>query len=163
MKTEKEKLKAERIKYRQQVSKEKAKKKKQFSRSALIKEADRVFSLYIRGRDSWKPCCTCGAVWTEQAQCGHCMSRRHYNTRWIEKNAHWQCFRCNMILSGEQYAHALYIDKKYWPWTASMIQKMAQWTEKITDHELIETILHYYHLCFELGIDYKPKKQYYET
>lgn len=26
--------------------------KKQFSRSKLIKEADRVFSLYIRGRDS---------------------------------------------------------------------------------------------------------------
>jgi hypothetical protein len=48
MKTEKEKLKAERIKYRQQVSKDKAKKKKQFSRSALIVEADSAFSWYIR-------------------------------------------------------------------------------------------------------------------
>ena len=50
--TEKERLKRDKLKYRQQVSKEKAKKKKQFSRSALTKEADRVFSLYIRGRDA---------------------------------------------------------------------------------------------------------------
>jgi len=50
--TEKELLKREKLKYRQQVSKEKQKRKKQFSRSALTKESDRVFSLYIRWRDS---------------------------------------------------------------------------------------------------------------
>jgi hypothetical protein len=48
MKTEKEKLKADRIKYRQQVSKEKQKRKRQFSRSKLIEEADSAFSWYIR-------------------------------------------------------------------------------------------------------------------
>ena len=38
----------------------KKKTKKQFSRSKLIKEADRVFSLYIRKvRDKDKPCITC--------------------------------------------------------------------------------------------------------
>jgi len=46
--TEKERLKREKLKYRQQVSKEKQKRKKQFSRSALIVEADSAFSWYIR-------------------------------------------------------------------------------------------------------------------
>jgi hypothetical protein len=50
--TEKEKLRKEKIAFREATRKDKAKKKKQFSRSALIKEADRVFSLYIRGRDA---------------------------------------------------------------------------------------------------------------
>ncbi len=161
--TEKELLKREKLKYRQQVSKEKQKRKKQFSRSALTKESDRVFSLYIRWRDSWKPCCTCGAVWTEQAQCGHFASRRYIHTKWEERNAHWQCFRCNMILSGEQYRHWQYIDKEYWHWTAWLIHTMAISNEKVSDDEILETIQHYYRKCFELWIDYKPKKQYVQT
>jgi hypothetical protein len=46
--TEKEKIRKEKIVFREATRKDKAKKKKQFSRSALTKEADRVFSLYIR-------------------------------------------------------------------------------------------------------------------
>lgn len=134
--------------------------KKQFSRSKLIKEADRIFSLYIRWRDTWKPCCTCGAKWTEQAQCWHFMSRRYTSTKWTETNAHGQCFRCNMILSGEQYKHWQYINNKYWDWTAQMLHDIAVWPLKITDSEILETIQHYYKKCFELGIDYKPKKQF---
>lgn len=33
--------------------------KKRFSRSNLVKEADRVSSLYVRERDKGKPCITC--------------------------------------------------------------------------------------------------------
>lgn len=160
MLTEKEKLRKEKMKYRESVRKEKQKRKKQFSRSKLIAECDRVFSLYIRWRDAWKPCCTCGARWEENYQAWHFMSRRHYHTRWTEKNCHAQCPRDNLYGSGEQYSHALFIDKTYGAWTAWMIQKMANSTDKITDHELIETILHYYKKCFDLWIDYKPKKQY---
>lgn len=40
------------------VKKEKAKKTKAFKRLVLIKEADRVFSLFIRERDRGKPCIT---------------------------------------------------------------------------------------------------------
>lgn len=155
-KREKEKLKKEKLKARALVRKV----KKQFSRSKLIKEADRVFSLYIRGRDTGKPCCTCGAPWTEQAQCGHFMSRRYTSTKWTESNAHGQCFRCNMILSGEQYKHWQYIDEEYGEGTAKMIQDIAIKVDKVTDAEILETIQHYYKKCFELGIDYQPKKQF---
>jgi len=161
MKTKEEKrLKAQRIKEKLQARELARKTKKQFSRSKLIKEADRIFSLYIRGRDQWKPCCTCGAKWTEQAQCWHFMSRRYTSTKWIEKNAHGQCFRDNMILSGEQYKHWQYIDKLYWEWTAQMLHDLAVSDTKVTDSEILETIQHYYKKCFELGIDYKPKKQF---
>ena len=79
------------------VKKEKAKEKKAFKRSALIKEADRVFSIFIRERDRGKPCITSRKKWREDFQCGHFQSRRHLNTRWYEKNAHSQCPRCNMF------------------------------------------------------------------
>jgi len=161
MKTTKEKRDKERLKKEKLKVRELARKtKKQFSRSKLIKEADRVFSLYIRGRDSWKPCCTCGAIWTEQAQCGHFMSRRYTSTKWVEKNAHGQCFRDNMILSGEQYKHGQYIDNLYWHWTAQMLHDLAVSDTKVSDWEILETIQHYYQKCFERWIDYKPKKQF---
>lgn len=155
----KDKLKAEKLKVRALARKT----KKQFSRSKLIKEADRVFSLYIRWRDSWKPCCTCWTPWTEQAQCWHFMSRKHIKTKWVERNAHSQCYRCNMILSGEQYKHWVYIDKLYQADVANTLYHLAMETDKVTDSEILETIQHYYKLCFELWIDYKPKKQFYET
>lgn len=155
-KKEKEKLKKEKLKARALARKT----KKQFSRSKLIQEADRVFSLYIRGRDAWKPCCTCGTPWTEQAQCGHFMSRRYTSTKWTTKNAHWQCFRCNMILSGEQYKHWQYIDEKYGQGTAKMIHDLAVSTDKVTDSDILETIQHFYRLCFEIWVDCKPKKQF---
>lgn len=61
-------------------------KKKKLSRSRMIKEADRVWSLYIRERDRGLPCITCGTSWTENQQAGHFMSRRHLNTRWEMHN-----------------------------------------------------------------------------
>lgn len=134
--------------------------KKQFSRSKLIAEADRVFSLYIRWRDQWKPCCTCWTAWSDTFQSWHFMSRRHLQTRWTAHNAHGQCFRCNMFLSWEQYAHWQFIAWKYWfefPW---LIRSLAESSHKVQDSEILETIQHYYKLCFELGIDYKPKKQF---
>lgn len=134
--------------------------KKQFSRSKLIKEADRVFSLYIRGRDSWKPCCTCGARWDEWFNCGHFMSRRHYHTRWTINNAHGQCPRDNLYGAWEQYKHAQFIDDKYWVGTAQKIHDMAMSTDKISDSELLETIQNLYRLCFELWLEYSPKKQF---
>ena len=154
--TDKEKQKREKLKARALARKT----KKQFSRSKLVEEADRVFSIYIRWRDAWKPCCTCWATWTEQAQCWHCFSRRHYQTRWIGLNAHSQCYRCNMLLSGEQFKHAQYIDTIHWKWTVAGLEAMTNFTTKMQDSEILEIIQHYYKKCFELGIDYKPKKQF---
>lgn len=164
--TPEKRAKAKQIKEKLAIRNLKAKTKKQFSRSKLIREADRVFSLYIRWRDQWKPCCTCGTAWQETFQCWHFMSRRHYYTRWIEYNAHAQCYRCNMLLSGEQYKHWKYLDEKYsgkfwkFPLMSEWLYDCAMKTEKTTDEDILVTIRNLYTKCFELGIDYKPKKQF---
>lgn len=134
--------------------------KKRFSRQNLIKEADRVFSLYIRERDRGKPCVTCSATWQENFQCWHFLSRRHLNTRWTEKNAHGQCPKCNMWWSGEQYLHAQAVDRMYGEWTAERLQKFSLSTEKVTDEEILEVIRKYYWLLGEMAVNFSSKKYF---
>lgn len=150
------KLKDEKIK----VKKEKVKIKKAFTRSTLIKEADRVFSLYIRERDRWLPCVTCWSSWTETHQCWHFASRRHLNTRWHEKNAHSQCPRCNMFQWWEQFKHWLALDQKYWTWTAEQVMRFANDSDKMIDEEIYLSIGFFYHELDKMLIDFKPKKIY---
>ena len=142
------------------VRKQKAKVKKAFSRSKLIKEADRVFSIYIRERDRGNPCITSGKEWREDFQCGHFQSRRHLNTRWHEKNAHSQSPEDNNWWAGEQFKHWLAIDRLYGKWTAEQIMRLAQDTSKTTDEEILMHIRYYYGELAKMAIDYKPKKIY---
>ncbi len=103
----KEKAKAVKTKNENKVKvrKVKALDKKRFSRSNLVKEADRVASLYIRERDKGKPCITSGKTWREDFQCGHFMSRKHLATRWLDKNMNAQSPEDNMWGAGEQFKH----------------------------------------------------------
>lgn len=73
-------------KVKQALKKAKQVENKRFSRKKLIEEADRLWSMSIRERDRGKPCITCGTPWTETANAGHFMSRRHLNTRWELSN-----------------------------------------------------------------------------
>ena len=68
----------------------------------LTDKLDRVFSLYIRMRDSMPyrgqafKCISCGEVKPfAQADCGHYMSRTHMATRFDEDNCHAECRACN--------------------------------------------------------------------
>lgn len=136
-KKDREKQKERKAKQASRVKSQKAKAidKKRFSRSALIREADRVHSLYTRWRDRGKPCITCNTPWQDNFQCWHFMSRRHLNTRWLPTNAHGQCPKCNLYGAGEQYAHAQAIDILYGSNTAQSIQKLANMSDKTTDSE----------------------------
>jgi hypothetical protein len=59
----------------------------------LIKQADAVFSRWIRNRDGYK-CVICGS--TEVVQCGHLIKRGKHATRFNERNCNAQCSRCNL-------------------------------------------------------------------
>jgi hypothetical protein len=135
-------------------------KKKKLSRSRMIKEADRVFSIFIRERDRGKPCVTSWISWEENFQCWHFASRRHLNTRWFEKNAHGQSPRDNCWWAGEQFKHGQAIDKMYGAWTAEGIMRLANDISKTSDEEILMHIRYYYWKLAELAIDYKPKKIY---
>jgi len=95
-------------------------------RQKLIKELDRLFSIFIRRRDSTDgigKCVTCGKmkVW-KTMDCGHFIGRQHSATRWEEKNCALQCKQCNGFEEGQKYIFAKRIDEIYGEGTAEMLR-----------------------------------------
>jgi len=92
----------------------------------LVAELDKVFSIFIRLRDidadGFSYCVTCGKPMTlKTSQCGHFISRRHFSTRWEEKNCAAQCYACNMHNQGKQYEFGLAIDNRFGVGTAQKL------------------------------------------
>lgn len=114
------------------------------SRSKLVKKLDTVFSKYIRisnaDKGGYCTCVTCNIVkhWKE-IQAGHFMSRKHYSTRWCEKNVKPQCIGCNMFKQGEQYKYSLFLGKD----VAEVLYLKSKETVKFTNYELEEMIKDY--------------------
>ncbi len=119
--------------------------KKKLTRSKLVKKLDNIFSQYIRLSNSKNgncTCVTCGKVgdWKNGGmQAGHFMSRKHYSTRWDERNVKPQCVGCNMFKAGEQYKFSLYNGQQL---SEELLQKSRE-TIKFTDIELLDKIEHY--------------------
>lgn len=116
-------MKREREKKREQIKrqKERAKKKreaKKESKSSLIKQLDKVFSIYIRKRDADKngfitcPCCDRKIHW-KNAQNMHYNSRAKMNTRFCEKNCFAGCIGCNVFKNGAYPEYTEFILKKF--------------------------------------------------
>jgi hypothetical protein len=83
------------------------------NRKLLVKKLDTIFSEYIRRRyakNDIAECVTCGKQdhW-KKLQAGHFMSRKHYSTRWDERNVEVQCQGCNVWRYGEQYKFSLHL------------------------------------------------------
>lgn len=84
----------------------------------LIKKLDDVFSKYIRLKNADEngivKCYTCGKYhhWKE-IQCGHYISRRHFGTRWEEKNCKPQCVGCNIFNQGSADTFARNLIREY--------------------------------------------------
>jgi hypothetical protein len=79
--------------------KDKPKKDRPKTSAQLTKLLDAVYSKYIRtlySINGYVECYTCGKVkLISEMQCGHFVSRRHYTTRWDERNTRPQCWGCN--------------------------------------------------------------------
>ena len=121
-------------------------KSKKPTRSKLIKKLDVVFSQWVRLSNADSKgnctCVTCGKVghWkTGGIQAGHFMSRKHYSTRWDERNVKPQCVGCNVFKSGEQYKYSLYLGKQL----SEELMIKSKEIVKFTSIELEEIINHY--------------------
>lgn len=85
-----------------QRQEDKARKEALKSISDLKAEASRTFNAYIRERDLYKPCVSCGkSAYRGQRHCGHFYTRKArpdltYNTF----NCAAQCAQCNLYESG---------------------------------------------------------------
>lgn len=121
---------------------------KKKTRSQLVKEADKYFSLYIRYRDGeetpdgwYANCITCDARKPiKEMQAGHFMSRRYYATRWEDLNVATQCSSCNVFKQGEQFKFGKAIDNLYGDGTADRLEKECKVIRKITTSELEQII-----------------------
>lgn len=142
------------LKRKPKKAKEKEPKPKKPSVSALVKKLDRVFSEYIRLRDS-RPfsykmfrCISCGEIKPyDQADAGHFISRTHMSTRFDENNVHAECRFCNrfkadhmigyqhnlIVKLGEQRYHLLLArgkeTKKWSPWELELL--IRHYTEEV--------------------------------
>lgn len=86
---------------------------KKLTRSKLIKKLDTIFSRWVRLSNSVNEICTCVTCGKElhwkDIQAGHFISRKHYSTRWDERNVKPQCVGCNVFKYGEQYKFSLFL------------------------------------------------------
>ena len=118
---------------------------KKQSVSSLKKKADKLWSQYIRLRDSNSngigECITCGVQkpW-KQGQCGHFISRSCNLLRYDEENTNFQCYSCNVMNHGEQYQYAINLDLKYGAGTATKLHKQRNTPHQFTVDELLEVI-----------------------
>lgn len=101
--------------------------KQKTEKQKLRDEADRIFSLFIRLRDTDADgngkCITCPRVqFFRRMDNGHWVPRQHTSTRYEEQNCHLQCKKCNGFEGGMQDVYALEIDKKYGTGTAEKLK-----------------------------------------
>lgn len=116
--------------------------------STLKKKLDKIFSQYVRLRDSnaegYGDCITCSKeLHWKQAHAGHFVSRRVNSLRYDELNVNMQCNYCNTYNQGEQYAYSRALDMKYGKGTAEGLWKRRFETHKFTVGEL-ETLIEEY-------------------
>lgn len=120
---------------------------KEIKRSTIVKKLDTVFSIYIRRKDAIDDiaeCVTCGkkSHWSK-LQNGHWASRRHYSTRWDEKNCHVQCSGCNVFRAGEIYLYTKYLCSKFGDNFPEQMYIKSHKIVKFADVDLIDMIEYY--------------------
>ena len=93
-------------------------KSKSLSVPKLKEKLDRIFSEFIRLRDSnnkgYCRCISCGSIhFWKDIQNGHYVNRGHMGTRFSERNCNAQCVKCNIFDEGNNIGYARGLINKY--------------------------------------------------
>lgn len=118
------------------------------SLSTLVASLDRVFSMYIRLRDTspqgYFRCISCGRLLPfEQADCGHYVNRQHMSLRFSEQNCNAQCRRCNRFDEGAIMDYRRGLVKKIGAQQVELLEVQKHETRKYSNWELEILIDHY--------------------
>lgn len=121
----------------------------------LVKKLDKVFSLYIRLRDTspngFFRCISCGQIKPfAKADCGHYFSRRHMATRFSELNCHAECSSCNRFKADHLIGYRENLIKKIGEQRYVLLELESKQTKQWTDYELEYLINRYRTLCLML-------------
>lgn len=131
------------------------------TKSQLLKEADRLFSLFVRNRDADKngniQCVGCGKVYNidqvdkegnKVVQNLHFIDRGVYDLRFLENNCHAGCSYCNldMSLNKNGFAYRRYLEFMITTYGEEEVAEMTiahRRINKITEQQLKTIIEHY--------------------
>lgn len=129
---------------------EKKKARAGMSKQSLVKKLDKIFSEFIRLRDT-KPwnfeygrCISCGRIlpWAK-LQCGHFHSRIHMNTRFDERNCNIECIACNIYSADHLIGYRKNLIKKIGEKEVDMLDVRAHQSKSFSLFELQMLIKHY--------------------
>jgi len=123
----------------------------------LKDKLDKVFSLYIRLRDSdengFCTCYTCGKVaHYKEMQNGHFWSRTHLSTRFNEDNCKIQCVGCNIFKKGNYIEYTKRLLKELGEEKFNELEQLKNSTVKISKAEYEQMIEHYNQKIKEYGV-----------
>lgn len=120
------------------------------STTSLKAKLDKVFSMYIRLRDSkvygyeYFRCVSCGRVLPfEQADCGHYISRTNMALRYSEDNCSAQCRFCNRFKDGNILDYRQGLIKKIGEQRVTLLEARKHEAKKWSNWELERLIEHY--------------------
>lgn len=133
------------------IKKKKTKpKKRNASVRTLILKLDKVFSLYIRLRDSRAfgyrgfRCISCGEIKPfSKADCGHYYSRAKMSTRFDEDNCNSECSFCNRFKSDHLIGYRENLIKKIGQQRFDLLRLRSNQAKKWSAFEL-ERLIEYY-------------------
>lgn len=117
-------------------------------KASLTAKLDKVFSEYIRLRDTREDgtftCISCNRILPyDQADCGHYINRKHMSTRFSEKNCNAQCRSCNRFDEGNIQGYRRGLVAKYGEYAVVMLESMKNQINKISEFEYNTMIDHY--------------------
>lgn len=103
---------------------------------------------YIRKRDEFKPCISCGISYNDNFQAGHFFKAELFsNLKFNENNIHGQCKKCNMFDDGNESGYRVGLIQRYGKDYLSNINDLAGESKKNTyhwDREELEELRKYY-------------------
>ena len=120
------------------------------STASLVRKLDRIFSEYVRLRDS-KPfgykyfrCISCGQIKPfEQADAGHFIGRTHMATRFDEQNVWCECRSCNRFSSDHMIYYQRNLEQRIGKDKVDLLIARGRQTKKWSAFELELLIKHY--------------------
>jgi hypothetical protein len=117
---------------------------KALSLRSLKGKLDRIFSEYVRLRDSdangYCRCISCGKIcrWKEM-DAGHFVNRSHMSLRYDERNVNAQCRKCNRFDEGNPTGYMRGLKEKYGSGIIEMLEVKKHTVSRMTrfDYELL--------------------------
>jgi hypothetical protein len=109
-----------------------------------LKEAQTIFNKFIRLRDNGLPCISCGQKINGVKHASHYLSSGgHSAVRFHEDNVWVSCYKCNVMLSGNQIQYRRSLIKKIGVERVEWLEENGSKVKKWTIDELKEIIKKY--------------------